>query len=670
MTLNRQFWYVIIAVLTVSFIASFLVTTYSAVRLFEQQLAVKNTDNANVLAQTLSAMDKDPTLLELAIAAQFDTGFYQHLQLTDTQGNMIVNKAFKGEQTTSAPAWFEQWVSIDARPATALVQDGWQQYGTLTVESQKSYVLDALWQRTLNLLVIFLAVAILAAIIGRALLRGITRPLSALVQQADAIGAGQYEENPRLPRTTDLKRLVIAMNKMTVQIRQSFQREVTKLAELQQQLDTDALTGVYNRDYVVRQLTSQLHDLAHEQNSYVVLVDVGDLRSVNDVLGRRTTDHWLCAIATHLLAVAEKLNNSAEATVTVGRLNASEFVLVVSDIVDPDTVKQKIAKQLSANTLPNTLSEPLAELTNAQTAGIEPHWCVIAERMLVDDRVSDLLMRIDSQLTRCLDRGRADGSANQSLEHVLFNDSVQKKLFDDHQGWRDAFENALTQQLVSMDYYPVVSRDGEILHYEGMMRVVLKGQRRSAKDFISWARRLGFIEPLELAAIEHTIANIAKRTNQLPRQPLAVNLSSVFLVSADARAALIARLRAAGHSYCQQLTFEWSEKTVLAHPAAFGELCVTLTQLGCSVGIDHMQYALNSLPDFTRLGLRYLKLDRALLVNLEDSSERSKIVAKIRDIAKALGIAVIAEGIEEPEQAVKVDELQLDGYTGPAVSSK
>ena len=162
MTLNRQFWYVLIAVLSLSFVASFVVTTSSAVRLFEQQLVAKNNDNANVLAQTLSAMDKDPTLLELTLAAQFDTGFYQRLTLTQVDGTVVVDKRFNGDPQRAAPAWFGRWMGIEAPPATALVSDGWQQYGELRVQSQAGYAVDALWQRTLHLLVIFLAVAVLA----------------------------------------------------------------------------------------------------------------------------------------------------------------------------------------------------------------------------------------------------------------------------------------------------------------------------------------------------------------------------------------------------------------------------------------------------------------------------------------------------------------------------
>jgi len=77
------------------------------------------------------------------------------------------------------------------------VQDGWNQYGTLTVESHTEYAYIQLWETTLRLIGWFSAAAVIVGLVGSLLLRVILRPLKAVVEQAEAIG--EHDTLSRLP---------------------------------------------------------------------------------------------------------------------------------------------------------------------------------------------------------------------------------------------------------------------------------------------------------------------------------------------------------------------------------------------------------------------------------------------------------------------------------------
>ncbi len=150
MSLVKQLWIAIVLVMTAAFGGSLIVSVLSARHYLEQQLQVKNIDNATSLALSLTQLDKDPVTVELQVAAQFDAGHYRFIRVTSPTGETIVEKVYQG-QLEGAPQWFANLIPIHAEPGQALVQDGWKQYGTLTLASHDQYVYKSLWEGTLDL---------------------------------------------------------------------------------------------------------------------------------------------------------------------------------------------------------------------------------------------------------------------------------------------------------------------------------------------------------------------------------------------------------------------------------------------------------------------------------------------------------------------------------------
>ena len=146
MSIFRQFWLAIVGLTILAFAGSFVVSLYTARGYIEQQLYMKNTDNATALALVLSQLpDKDPITVELLISSQFDTGHYQEITLFDPRHQVLQERHYTGTET-GAPDWFVKLFPIQAAPGTALVQDGWKQYGSLKLVSHSRFAYKELWK--------------------------------------------------------------------------------------------------------------------------------------------------------------------------------------------------------------------------------------------------------------------------------------------------------------------------------------------------------------------------------------------------------------------------------------------------------------------------------------------------------------------------------------------
>ena len=252
MSLIKQLWIAIILTMTLAFGGSLIVSVLSARHYLEQQLQVKNIDNATSLALSLTQLDKDPVTVELQVAAQFDAGHYRFIRITSPTGQVMIEKVYRGE-LVGAPLWFAKLIPIHAEPGRALVQDGWKQFGTLTLASHDQYVYKSLWEGTLELLIWFVLGSLAAGALGSLAIRIITRPLHDVVGQAQAIAQRRFLTVAE-PRTPELRAVTIAMNDMVSRLKSMFAEEASRLEVLRQRVNHDAITGLATRDYFLSHL--------------------------------------------------------------------------------------------------------------------------------------------------------------------------------------------------------------------------------------------------------------------------------------------------------------------------------------------------------------------------------------------------------------------------------
>ncbi|MEC7826493.1 MAG: LapD/MoxY N-terminal periplasmic domain-containing protein, partial [Pseudomonadota bacterium] len=192
MTLTRQLWIAIIAIVLLNGSVSFWLLFTTTHRTFEEQLYLKNIDDANVLALLLTQSEKSQTNMELLIAAKFNAGNYASIRLIDMDGNMISEFSYTEEELDTVPQWFAGIVHFAIPPGVSQVSEGWGQYGTLYVENQTTYALELFWLKFRRFILSLTLVTVLVGMIGSMLLRSILKPLGKIVQQANSFSQRRF----------------------------------------------------------------------------------------------------------------------------------------------------------------------------------------------------------------------------------------------------------------------------------------------------------------------------------------------------------------------------------------------------------------------------------------------------------------------------------------------
>ena len=125
MSMYRQLWLALILSTSLALIGSLLAATLSARSYLQEQLRMKNADNATVLALSLSHRNVDATEMELAVSAIFDSGHYESIRVIDPFGKKIVQRLATLPEY-GAPSWFVNRLPIAAPAGVAQISNGWQ----------------------------------------------------------------------------------------------------------------------------------------------------------------------------------------------------------------------------------------------------------------------------------------------------------------------------------------------------------------------------------------------------------------------------------------------------------------------------------------------------------------------------------------------------------------
>lgn len=637
MSLFRQLWLSIVGLTVFVFLGSFLMSVYSARSYLEEQLLIKNGDNAAALALSLSQLaDKDPVTVELMVAAQFDTGHYQEIVLTDPRKQIIVERR-DAAPVRGAPGWFVKLVPIRTKPGIAQVQDGWKQFATVSVLSHSQFAYRELWRGTLGMVAWFVLAAVVAGLIGTWLLRFITRPLNQVVQQANALTERRFTTVEE-PRAFELKSVVRAMNSMVERIRQLFAEEAARLAELRTRLSRDEVSGLHNREYFIARLREALESDESPPGGVLLLLRLRNLTEINARLGRHDTDRLLHEVGGLLRGLCE-----GHAKWLPSRMNGPDFAILAQN-------------QDSAAALAEQTAMTLENLRATRFPDIEEMFSVGALRYRRGHALSTLLAGADQLLARAelqeANTWRAD-EAETPVEQAIPAET-----------WRDLIVRALEERRIKLINFPVVrAGDYSPLHHEGVVRLQTEvgGPWRPAGDFMHFAVRLNLTPSLDLGVVRLALDELRRHSGQY-----AINLSAETVADWTFHRSLLELLR--GRSEIRgRLWVEVPIYGAVNHVDAFRALCAELKQLGCKVGLEQFGRKLGEIDKFADLGIDYVKIDPSFVSGIEHNPGHQELLRGLCRIVRGIGILTIAVGVRSQEEWDALRELGVDAVTGPLV---
>jgi diguanylate cyclase (GGDEF)-like protein len=400
----------------------------------------------------------------------------------------------------------------------------------------------------------------------------------------------------------------------------------------------DPLTGLPNRSLLLDRLDHWAHRAERDRSTAAVLfVDLDNFKVINDALGHDHGDRLLCA-------VADRLQQVLRPSDTIARVGGDEFVVFCEDIPSEHEALHMVDRLVHALDAPFDLGgQPQHATASVGIAlgdgGLEPEV---------------LIRNADVAMYRAKERGRA--------RYELFDDEMRERSVS----WLETESElrcALDRGELHNVYQPIVSpRDGSIIGFEALVRwhhptrgVV------SPADFIPVAEQSGLIVPLGRTVLEQACAE-AVRWNldreRAGREPLrvAVNFSPRQLSHPRAFEIVVETLERAGLAP-ELLCVEITESALVEDAAATATILGRLKELGVRLALDDFGTGYSSLTYVRRFPIDTLKIDRSFIDGIVGSSEDEAIVTAVLSMGRALGVSVVAEGVETEEQASRLRTL-------------
>jgi diguanylate cyclase (GGDEF)-like protein len=409
--------------------------------------------------------------------------------------------------------------------------------------------------------------------------------------------------------------------------------------EKEHEASHDALTGLPNRTTLHFSLRDGLERYTRERESFgLMLIDLDDFKRVNDTLGHPAGDDLLVQIAARLRA-------SVRPTDVVARLGGDEFAVILPGASEADVhaVAQRIRASLLA---PIELEGVSLEVEASVGIALCPEHGVDADVLL---QRADVAMYV----------------AKESREGVLTYSADRDRNTADRLTLLGELRQALDDDVLELHYQPKVGAcDSVPMGVEALVRWNHPQRGYVPPDeFIPLAERSGMMHLLTARVISIALDQATAWLGQGLHVPVAVNISPTDLVGSRLSAVIAAGLRE--HDLPPgMLQLEITERIVAEETEEVTEVLRELRSMGVSISLDDFGTGYSSLLRLQTLPVDELKIDRAFVTRLADGAEAAGIVRAVIDVAHALGMTAIAEGVETQEEWDLLVEMGCDGVQG------
>ena len=416
-------------------------------------------------------------------------------------------------------------------------------------------------------------------------------------------------------------------------------------ARLAYQAQHDPLTDLPNRTLFLEFLQLALARTRRRHDTFAVLFfDLDRFKVVNDSLGHDAGDELLVALARRLRGVVRPGD-------TVARFGGDEFTVLCDDL--PLASARDYATDVAERLL-QTIRRPFLLDGEEQflSASIG-----IALAGPGTERPEGLLRDADAAMYRAKERGKD--------RWELFDELMRATARERHET-ENALHRALERNELRVHYQPVVSlHDRSCIGAEALVRWAHPDRGLLAPaQFIDLAEETGLILPAGRWVIEEACRRSREwRMEHGPGFVVSVNLSSRQLSNPD----LVEHVRSAlddTGADAAGLCFEITENVLMDDAEATMGAITALKRLGVGLSIDDFGTGYSSLGYLKRFPVGAVKVDRSFIDGLGSDPEDSAIVAAVIGLGHALGLTVIAEGVETDRQLAELAVLGCDAAQG------
>jgi diguanylate cyclase (GGDEF)-like protein len=421
----------------------------------------------------------------------------------------------------------------------------------------------------------------------------------------------------------------------------------TQEQQLEQQANVDALTQLPNRFWLTRELPAAL-ERARAQGSLlaVLFIDLDDFKNLNDTQGHAAGDDLLCAAALRLKGLLGQHDG-------VARLGGDEFTMIVHA---PAGEAQIVAV---AHRIVEQLREPFAIGSGIRHSASASVGISVFPRDGEDG--ATLLKHADIAMYAAKEAGKA--------RYRFFDADLSDQLVN-RLTLRSELKRAIDEQALALYYQPRVNaRTGEMDSMEALVRWIHPVRGMVPPDeFIGIAEETGLIVPLGEQVIDLACRQLAAWRGAGARVvPVSVNVSPYQLERQAVSGVLAAAL--ARHGIEPALVeVEVTESATVQHDTVAAAELAAIKAMGVRVYVDDFGTGYSSLSQLKRLDMDGLKVDRAFTATLTHGEADVSLFEAIVSMGHAIGLTIVAEGVETHEQLALLQRLGCDEVQGYLIS--
>lgn len=642
MTLYRQLLIFTFVLFFILFTCTWIIKLQSTRSFLEDQLESHAQDTATSLGLSITPYiaENDIATIETMVNVVFDRGYYRTIRLTDLNDATLVERNTE-VVISDVPDWFIRAIPLKTPVASTLITAGWNQKGSLLVESHPGYAYKTLWEATSNMTMVYSITGIFTLVLGALGLRVLLLPLRRIEQQAEDLCKKQYTFQDKLPKTRELRRVVVAMNTMTSKIKKMFDEQAQVANRLRKNVYSDALTGLGNRRYLQGQVKARMAKAGADVKGALLLIQVHNLLELNQEKGYQSGNQLLQKIAGCIRESTRHLKNSA-----LSHISGGSFAIFLPDVIEED------ARQVAATITKGFTSLATEDVGYPQNVG---HVGGVSY-----DQVTSL-KELLSEADRILRAAQNQGPNTWIIEPTSSNPNFTPR--GEHE-WKQILDQVLTNKEITLFGQSVVRSSNlkQLMHMEILARITLPtGQMLKAGLFIPLAERLRRISSIDKIVLEKAMQI---DTGELNTNELAVNISPSSLKEVAFTTWLLSSLKTLPPG-APKIIFEFAEFNATQEIGIIQDFAKEVKSLGHFIGLDHFGQSFANFGYLKSLQPKYVKIDRAFTDELKTvDSDSHFFIGSLASVAHSLDILVIAEGVEEEKQFQALCDLNIDGIQG------
>ncbi len=634
MSLHRRLIIVVTLMVLALLCINLVITLHNARLNIYEQLKVHAQDAANSLGFSMSqaALDKDDIQIQLMVDALFDRGYYRRILYRDIQGKVKLKRELP-LSNDEVPHWFIQWLPLPEPSGAAQVSSGWYQLGQVEVVSHPGFAYQYLWRSFKEQFWLFLVTIVVCYTLLGFGLRIVLNPLRKVEQQADAICRKEFPVQEDVPDIPELRSVVSAMNRMVAKVKVMFNYHIEVNERLYEQLNTDSVTGLANRQYFDKCLAAAITEDRAAASGALYLIRVADLQQLNQQQGRERGDQYLKLIAGELGLLLNVYSGCL-----LSHHSGADFAAFVPALNEADS---------------QTLLERLySSLQSFEWQSDEvPEIYIGALYIPRIQSASNYMALADAALSQ---------AQNEGVSGTCWHKVSKEEQTLSAGEWSGIIKSATDNESFVFHYQPVwqmIHKEKSLLFNEVMIRIRVDDNEYSAGHFMPMATRFHLLPAIDHLVVSHLVSGL----QSLPEN-ICVNCSLASLED-DMFMRNVQVLLNDNRHIASRLTFELPANGLSIAPKSVRHFAELVKECDANLSLHHCGRGSAEFAYLQRLPVDFLKIDRQFIRGVEEPDNQFFIRSLVA-IAQSCDIVVLAEGIETEEQWQALLNLGVQGGQG------